>query len=255
MARITIGWCAYNHSWPPAVEKEYSSLFSEFAIAPARLSEVLPRGQADFWNDCPAYHSFVSNLFVVFSPFPMTWKVADDNKGITTNIKNPEQFASVPFHFSQGFFDYKKIQTQQKLLGLTDQLPEHPIFDFRMHTLFLSNKKNTWLDLMPAFMHDTHELNMRPIPGSFNINAWPRPTVLAGPVIDASRPVTFNRGDALYYVRFRTEEPADTFELKPVEFTPRLRDAVTARVNLKTLFPKYSWKLMQSLGKFTWFEE
>ena len=255
MAKVAIGWCSYNHCWPAAVEKEYSSLFTEFALPPARLSEVLLRQEADFWNECPAYNNFMNNVFAVLAPFPISWKVSEDNKSITSNIKNPEQFSKVPFHFSQAFFDYKKIQVQQKMLGLTDQLPEHPIFDFRMHTLFLSNKKNTWVDLMPASYHDNSTLNVRPIPGSFNVNAWPRPTVFAGPVLDTSKPVTFDRGDALYYVRFRTEDPTDSFELKHVEFTKKLQDAVTARVNLKTIFPKYSWKLMHSLGAFKWFDE
>ena len=255
MARITIGWCTYNHCWPSAVEKEYSSLFSEFAIAPARLAEKLPRRAEEFWNDCPAYNHFVNNLFVVVSPFPVSWRVADDNRTIETNIQNPKKLANVPFHFSDAFFEHEKIRSQQKILGLGDELPEHPIFDFRMHTLFVSNQQDTWLDLMPAFLHDTTKLNVKPIPGSFNVSSWPRPSVFAGPVIDKTKPVEFDRGDVLYYVRFRTEDPADTFELKEIEFTEKLRRAVSSRVNLKTIFPGYSWSLMQKLSGKRWFDE
>jgi hypothetical protein len=256
MAKIKIGWCSYNHCWPKAVEQEYASLFSEFALAPARLSETLKREQGDFWNDCPAYNNFISNVFAVFAPFPLKWKVSDDGSGISSTIRNPDKLSDVPFHFSEAFFDYAKIRTQQKLLGLGDRIPELPIFDFRMHTLFVSNRPNTWVDLMPAFLHDTSRLNVRPIPGSFNINAWPRPTVFAGPLLDGAKAVEMERGDALYYVRFRTEDPADSFELVPIRFTERLRQAVTARVNYKTLFPLQSWRLMQSLDPVhDWFDE
>jgi hypothetical protein len=124
-----------------------------------------------------------------------------------------------------------------------------------MHTLFVSNKRNTWLDLFPAFLHPNPKRNVQAIPGCFNINSWPRPTVFSGPVIDTSQPVLLDRGDALYYVRFRTEDPAENFDLKPIEFTEKLRSAVTARVNLKTIFPKLSWRLMQQLGGSRWFEE
>lgn len=250
MATITIGWCAYNHCWPKAVEAEFSSLFSEFALPPARLSDVLPKGQDDLWNDCPAYNDLVQKLFVVFSPFPITWQVSDDRTTIVTNIKN------VPVPFSKAFFDYAKIASQQQRLGLPpDRMPERPIFDFRMHTLFVSNKPNTWIDVLPAFLHDMSHVNVRAIPGSFDVSAWPRPTVFAGPIIDPGRPVTLERGDPLYYVRFRTRDPADTFKLKAIPYTRSLQAAVTARVNLKNLFPRYSWKLMQTLRPRPWFDE
>jgi hypothetical protein len=250
MARVTIGWCIYNHCWPAAVEQEYASLFSEFALPPARLADILPRRDDELWNDCPAYNQFVHNLFVVLAPFPVTWQVSEDKTTIRSNIPN------VPVPFSNAFFDHTKIRTQQKRLGLpAEKLPEHPIFDFRMHTLFVSNRPNTWLDLYPAFLHDTRRLNVLPIPGSFNIHAWPRPTVLAGPLRDTSQPVVIDRGDPLYYVRFRTKDPADSFELRSIPFTRRLRDAVTSRVNLKNIFPRLSWKLMQQIGPYHWFEE
>ncbi|MFV2067996.1 MAG: hypothetical protein ACC645_13565 [Pirellulales bacterium] len=250
MAKVTIGWCTYNHCWPKSVEKEFSSLFSEFALPPARLSDVLPKQPDHMWNDCPAYGHLVNRLFVVRSPFPITWQVADDNRTISTNIKN------VPVPFSKAFFDYSKIASQQKLLGLpTDQLPDHPIFDFRMHTLFVSNRKNTWADLMPAFLHDTTEINVLPIPGSFNVNTWPRPTVFAGPVLDKTKPVVLQRGDPLYYMRFRTDDPEDAFELKEIDYSAKLHRAVTARVNLKNIFPRYSWRLMHELSGRRWFDD
>jgi hypothetical protein len=87
------------------------------------------------------------------------------------------------------------------------------------------------------------------------LERMPRPTVFAGPVIDASKPVSFERGDPLYYVRFRTENPGETFELKHVDFTQKLRDAVTARINLMTIFPKISWRLMHELGAAKWFDD
>jgi len=250
MAKVTIGWCTYNHCWPKSVEKEFSSLFAEFALPPARVADVLPKQPDHLWNDCPAYSHLVNRLFVVQSPFPITWQVADDNRTIATNIKN------VPVPFSKAFFDYSKIASQQKRLGLpADQLPDHPIFDFRMHTLFVSNRKHTWADLMPAFLHDTGAINVLPIPGSFNINTWPRPTVFAGPVRDKLKPVVFQRGDPLYYVRFRTNDPEDTFELKEIDYSDRLHRAVTARVNLKNLFPRYSWRLMHELRGRRWFDD
>jgi len=121
----------------------------------------------------------------------------------------------------------------------------NPVLQLCMPVLFAWTKeKNIWIDIQPT-PYTALKNNFVVIGGQWNLSRWTRPISFGIQVVDSNRNVKVKRGDAIYYVSFRSDDPNEIFSLIRENHIPEdiLRES-SQRTGLKKFIPGLSTKYL-----------
>lgn len=188
----------------------------------------------DTWKDskkgfmkCPAFVKYVDQTWVIKSLVDIELQWDHVNKVLSSNLPGLAHDAMVRVHW--GDFD---VHT------------DCPIVAINSAFLFLADEE-VWVDFLPPY----NELDTawRLMPGSFNIESWQRPVVPTFEMLENH--ITIKRGQPLAYIKFRSTNPQDMFQLVKQERTPELEHLVNSCVTVKSYQPNLSWKVVSGAIK------
>jgi hypothetical protein len=186
----------------------------------------------DTWKDsdkgfmkCPAFVKYVDQTWVIRSLIDITLIWDDRNKVLSSNLPKLAHDAMIRVHW--GDFDSNK---------------DAPIVAINSAFIFVADEE-VWIDFMPPYNHI--DLNWRLMPGSFNICNWQRPVVPTFEMLNNQ--VEIKRGQPLAYIKFRSRNPQDMFQLNRQERTEELEHIVNSSVTVKTYQHNLSWKVVSGI--------
>ena len=186
----------------------------------------------DTWKDskkgfmkCPAFVKYVDQTWMIKSliDIDLTWD--PHNKVLNSNLPQLADNAMVRTHW-----------------GDFNPLADAPIVAINSSFLFLADEE-VWVDFLPPYNH--HDPSWRLMPGSFNINSWQRPVVPTFEMLENI--VHIKRGQPLAYIRFRSTNPQDMFQMVKQERTEELEHLVNSAVSVKSYHPNLSWKIVSGV--------
>tara|TARA_R110000765_G_scaffold354476_1_gene444628 strand:- start:68 stop:796 length:729 start_codon:yes stop_codon:yes gene_type:complete len=187
---------------------------------------------AFFLLKCPAMTNEMKNTFVIRAPFDITvsW---DDEKGF--------HFTNKAFkNLGQGGFDnfFKLVPNEKSDLMLTI----NQIFTGYGNYLFFADEPTT-LQLQPANYHKTKISKFPFIAGSYEIDKWCRPIILAI-INDKKEDIVIKRNDPLYYVKFYSKKDV---VLKRFEITREIEQIVVGSLTIKKYLQGYSMRRLYDM--------
>jgi len=105
--------------------------------------------------------------------------------------------------------------------------------------LFWTKHKNVWIECKPHPLTAIKN-NLVCISGWWNLSQWSRPTSFAFDIVDSSKPVVINRGDAIQQVCFYTNNLNDTFKLIKQQPPKDLIKRTVKNLKVKNYIAKYA---------------
>lgn len=174
------------------------------------------------FKKCPAFVKYDEQTWVIKSTIDVDLSWDPINKVLNSNLPHMAQEAMVRVHW--GDFD-------------VDNDP--PIIALNSAFLFVADEE-VWVDFLPPYNHI--DPKWRLMPGSFNICNWQRPVVPTFEMVDNH--ISIKRGQPLAYLRFRSCNPQDMFQLVKQERTDELEHIVNSCVTVKSYQPNLSWKIV-----------
>lgn len=214
---VKIGWFV-DSSFPPL----------ELLCETPEPLELLKENSAAY-KYCPAVNRYCSNTFVVKSPYSIT---------LSFNNGNIEMKSS---SFMPALKD--EILLPEKVAHWRN--PISPLFQMNIYQGFVADEE-VWMEVsMPSLDSKSRSLPGRIIPGEFDIFSWQRRISYSFEWLDTEKDFILEKGDPLYYVRFRSKRPEDTFQVVRIEETPELRKAIDRCTDSKLYYVNKSWSLMK----------
>ena len=163
---------------------------------------------------CPAFKDHIKNTFIVKSPYSYVIEWTGDD------IKSPV--------YNQNFFD-NNVKPRSIKDGFFSFDTPMPVFVAENDSLLMSTG--------PAYLHDNDITNLcYTIPGSFDIGKHiPRKLELP---LKLKKPgkIKIGEGDALYYVKFHTNE---NIIFKKFIFTSDLKDLTVSYLSIRPFTQNY----------------
>jgi len=177
-------------------------------IAPTPLS--LPsRGSMKL---CPAIQDVVKNTFELKCPYDIHLIFQGyDQDGQVKIFLDPTQSTLT----DKNFKSFVGIQDVEEWSA-----PKRPFLQFMIDIAFVTDEKGLFIEGFPPFMEYKPDLPIRSAATKFNMYNWVRPMQFALEWMDTSKPIHYNRGETLMYVRFATDKKV---ELERIERTEELR--------------------------------
>ena len=157
---------------------------------------------------CPAFKNYIKNVFIVKSTYHYT--IEWDGKNITSPMYN------------QRFYDE----------NITARNTSSGVLSYKSPSLvFTTEEKSLCISQEFAYFHDNSiTRKLFTFPGKFNIGKHlPRNLELSAKFKEPGC-VKINEGDALYYVRFHTE---DDIIFKKFIITDEIKDIITSNLNIR----------------------
>jgi hypothetical protein len=162
---------------------------------------------------CPGYTNFFKNTFVIESS--MSFEL--------THTINPNGSPNIGVNRDQKFFDdnilVDKLSDIQQMIHIN-----------QFHYFF--SEQDIEISVMPAFYHDNDLNNHYITSGKFNISKWFRP--LYPNIILKGSKLKIEKGDALFYIKFHTNE---NINFKHFEQTEYLNSLSKDCLNVKSVIP------------------
>jgi hypothetical protein len=190
--------------------------------------EMLKNNNAAY-KYCPAVNRYCSNTFVVKSPYSISLAF---KKG---------QIEVVSSSFAPILKD--DIILPEKISHWRD--PLSPLFQMNIHQGFVADEE-VWMEVsMPSLDSKSRSLPGRIIPGEFDIFSWQRIMSYSFEWLNTDEDFILEKGDPLYYVRFRSKKPSDTFQIVRIEETEDLRKAIDRCTDSKLYYVGKAWNLMK----------
>lgn len=174
---------------------------------------------------CPAFVKYADQTWVIKSPIDIDLHWDPVNKVLSSNLPGLAHEAMIRTHW--GDFN-------------PDEDP--PIIAINSAFLFVADD-NVWVDFLPPYNHI--DPAWRLMPGSFNICNWQRPVVPTFEMLE--NVVHIKRGQPLAYIRFRSTDPQDMYQLQKQERTPELEHLVNSCVTVKSYQQNLSWKIVSGI--------
>jgi len=119
---------------------------------------------------------------------------------------------------------------------------EDTMFGYDFYYMFYS-EKSVAITMLPAFMHDSPFKDAYFTPGSFDISKWFRP-LTTGMIHPKRTDIKIKRGDALFYVRFSTD---NKIKLRKFDMSPKLSFFSKEALNLKSHLPNRNLKYLYNI--------
>lgn len=213
---VKIGWFITDEH--PSME-----LLSEI---PKSL-DILKKTNAGY-KYCPATNHYVSNTFLIKSPF------------------------SINLNFKNGKLDFVdtslNAELSKQLIRLDNPSLWHnenrPILQMDLFQGFVADEP-VWVEItMPTMDSKTRRLPGRTIPGEFDVYSWQRGLSFAFEWIESDRPLIIEKDDPLYYVRFHSTDPSDKFKIIKIDYTDELNKSRVRCENSKFFYKNNAWKLL-----------
>jgi hypothetical protein len=182
---------------------------------------------------CPATAHYCKNTFVFRSGYDLELRFDKETKKI--KYVDGSMDGGIVKEFLVQFHpdEWKNYQT--------------PIFQIQTENGFVADQP-VWIEVFPAF-HNAPPIPGHIIPGTFDIYSWQRMLSYAFEWHDTSRNFVVKRGDPLMYVRFRSNDPSDSFKLQKIEMDDRLMKDVEKCQGVKFVLKNYSWNQLMKLNR------
>lgn len=183
----------------------------------------------DTWKDsklgfmkCPAFVKHVDQTWIIRCTVDIDLSWDPINKVLSSNLPQLAHEAMVRIHW-----------------GDFDPETDRPIVAINSSMVFFADEE-VWIDFLPPYNHI--DPKWRLMPGSFNICNWQRPIVPTFEMLDNT--LSLRRGQPLAYVKFRSRDPQDLYQLIKHERTEELDHLVNSTVSVKNYQPNLSWKVV-----------
>ncbi len=208
---MKIGW------YTDAVLNPPSDLF---VIEPIRLSEQ--EQNLGHYKHCPAFSSYISQTFVIKSPFDLELSF-NENKVRVLNSSLDKS-------------EYEK--------NLTVDIGQYPTVQMELHIGIVSDAPCT-IEIFGAFFStNEQDLTYRVIPGTYDIYSWQRFLNFAFEWTNFQKNIIIKRGQPILYMRFRSRNLNEKYQMVRIEMTDDLLAAVKRCQSSKLFLKGKSWSLM-----------
>jgi hypothetical protein len=188
----------------------------------------LNQGHSAQYVKCPATAHYCKNTFVVRSGYDLRLRYDKPTKMIKYIDGSLE-----PSYVKEMLVQFHPNEWRN---------PETPIFQLHLDNGFVADE-SVWMEVFPAF-YQAPSLPGHIIPGTFDIYSWQRMVSYSFEWMDIDKEYVINRGDPIFYVRFRSKDPADSFKLETIKMDNDLKRAVEKCQGVKFALKNYSWRLM-----------
>jgi hypothetical protein len=159
--------------------KRYSSNFSE---------------KSAFFT-CPAWQHQTHDTFTVYASCKIHLQVTENDSIISNNLSSEEL---------------------SKYIYLTPNWQEKNFTTLQIVDLFSNffwtNEKNVWISVSPHPLTSLNN-NFYHCGAWFNLSKWSRNVNIGAIIVDRLKPISIERGDPLFNIKFHTENQNDKFEL------------------------------------------
>lgn len=188
--------------------------------------KLFAKNKTDVLLQCYSITEEMKNTFVIRAPFDLDISFADSDRGfVITNVDLPQQdfndmLQSTP-DLTRNIFVHEALQL---FVGFS--------FHFFSET---SLKMST----LPAHYHETGVSGVPYITGSYDIAKWFRP-VNACYLNSSKKDMKIKRGDALFYVKFHTEEQVILQPFKLTDELAKISDGNTGIVRYQKRTPLHT---------------
>lgn len=165
---------------------------------------------------CPSFLEYCKNVYVVTAPFDIEFLVDRDRKWLQTNLTTTIYNT---FVINRG-----------DIIGPNDPY----ILTMPPKYLFYSTDP-VKIEVMPCLLNTSRSIdNINIIPGSYDIDKWIRPLDFTFELKDDKQPIAIKQGDALFCIRFITDDN-EKVELERTLLTDDLLLAAMASTGVKLL--------------------
>jgi hypothetical protein len=201
--------------------EEVQILFTE----PRPLMNLIAKEYSEnIFLKCPAFIQSCKNTFVITAPMDGTIIVDKDKNELLCK----------GFGWDQNFYDSFCLIRPDNTVTLAPRY------------IFYS-KESLEMESMPVFLLKSPSIeNLQTITGSFDIGKWIRPVDFTFVVKDYTKPIIINRGDPIFFVRFKCNEK---ITLERVEYTNNLQKAYYACASLKSRIPNLNLPVLYEMAK------
>jgi hypothetical protein len=224
---IKIGYCPWfekNHNTTNTALNYYG--WAELATLDLEPLDTWDNSTARFLQ-CPAVIKYIKNTYVLKNTVDLELTWDKNNSVISSNLPHEASNAMIRTHW-----------------GDFDPVNGRPIVAISNSFVLVADQP-VYVDFFPAF--NDIDPSWRLIPGTYNIHSWQRPIL---PTIELLQDkVIIKRGQPMAYLRFRSEDPKDSFSLQKIERTDKLEHVVNSCLTLKHYMPKLSWKIHNAINK------
>lgn len=226
MSVIRIGYIPWFEKSPNTAELGAVNYYGWSEVVNVDLEKL------DTWKDskkgfmkCPAFVKYVDQTWVIKSLIDIELVWDDVNKVLNSNLPPMAHNAMVRVHW-----------------GDFDPNTDRPIIAINSSFLFVADEE-VWVDFLPPYNH--LDPKWRLMPGSFNIGTWFRPVVPTFEMFDNR--IEIKRGQPLAYIKFRSTNPQDMFQMVKQDRTEELEHLVNSCVSVKVYQPNLSWKVVSGV--------
>lgn len=193
-------------------------------LPPEKLSKIETYGT---YKHCPAFSTYVDQTYVIRSFFDLELSFNNDEIQVTHSSIEPNLLL-------------------ERFL-LTDNIFP-PIVHMNLFCGFVSDESCMIEITGNHFSQDRLNNNIRVVPGTFDIYNWQRSLDFAFEWIDLSKPVVIKRGQPLIFIRFKTKNINEKFQIEKIEMDDYLMECIARCQQTKDLLPNKSWSLMNLNG-------
>jgi hypothetical protein len=217
--------------WTPVTTQTKGEELSEADILfgePKPLAKEIATAYKDYmFIQCPATQAFYKNTFVITAPMSGVIHVGENEQGAAT-------IATVGYGWDQNYYEAFSHIREDKTVTLPP-------------TYLFYAKESLEMEVLPVFLLDSPSLeNTMFMPASYDIGKWIRPVDFSFVVKDCTKPITINKGDPLYFVRFKCQ---DRVELERVAFTQEVRNMMNSCVSVKKRLKNITLPVLYGMAK------
>lgn len=173
---------------------------------------------------CPAWKTWASSSFIVYSQSDIIFFFDEDKKSIGSNYLSPEELR---------YWIQINMENDCWLDGTC------PVIQIGQMMCLDTKDKNVWVEQLPYF-NKYPDSNYEIIPATFPISVWKRPLSVAIKILDNTKPVVIRRGDPLYIMRFYTDDFA-SFSLEKKNLGENYKNEIKSNMNWIRENPMKSW--------------
>ena len=171
---------------------------------------------------CPAVKKYLENVYYICSPLDFTIFNLGDSKFKIENDKSNKSDLS-----SFLFVSYPETKTLNNL----------PVLTIHLQYFFISSNKDTYMEVIDPPLQT---LPLTNICGEYNIGRWVRPTNFSFFLDPSCKSISFQRGDPLYAVRFRTDKKIKLHNIIDDDERTKILNEQQKAVSLKKWYPNIS---------------
>ncbi len=217
---MKIGWFVGTKTFTTSGELKSKPQLDLLIMEPEKVGVTDEHGSYKY---CPAFAIYTNQTFLLRSPFDLELNFYNNEVNVL----------------------YSSISPNVLKDHLTIDMEKNPIVQLELHIGFVADE-TCFIELTSDhFSINRPNNHVRVVPGTYDISSWQRLLNYSIEWTDTSKPISIKRGDPLLYVRFRTKNPSEKFELKRIEMTDDLLKSVARSQLSKFYVSGKTWTLMK----------